>query len=174
MISANRTVKWLQAELKHVICIATNVIVWGFGEESEEKIKYSTRESLRDRKAQAFVSPSWKVELLKGYCGFKEVHWIKSDRAVKMVCIFVPSLAAPMLFPAWSWLRSQPPSACLGEIISPCQLPQSHRCAQHCWPAAVKFSYIPLPAFIWVTASALPSTANAFRDQSNTQRHHLG
>lgn len=117
MISANRTVKWLQAELKHVICIATNVIVLGFGEESEEKIKYSTRESPRDRKAQAFVSPSWKVELLKGYCGFKEVHWIKSDRAVKMVCIFVPSPAAPMLFPAWSWLRSQPPSACLGEII---------------------------------------------------------
>lgn len=66
MISANRTVKWLQAELKHVICIATNVIVLGFGEESEEEIKYSTRESLRDRRTQAFVSPSWEVELLKG------------------------------------------------------------------------------------------------------------
>ena len=102
MISANHTVKWLQAELKHVIYIATNVIVFGFEEESEEKIKYSTRESLRDRKTQAFVSPSWKVELLKGDCGFKEAHWIKSDRAIKIVCIFVPSPAAPMLFPAWS------------------------------------------------------------------------
>lgn len=132
MISANRTVKWLQAELRHVICIATIVIVLGFGEESEEKIKYNMRESLRDRKTQAFVSPSWKDELLKGDCGFKEAHWIKSDRAIKIVCIFVPSPAAPMLFSAWSWLRSQPPSACLGEIISLWQLSQCHRCAQPC------------------------------------------
>lgn len=102
MISANRTVKWLQAELKHVIWIATNVIVLGFGEVSGEKIKYSTRESLKDRKTQPFLSPSWKVELLKGDCGFKETHWIKSDRVIKIVCIFIPSAAAPMLFPAWS------------------------------------------------------------------------
>lgn len=122
MISANHTMKWLQAELKHVICMATNVVVLGFGEESEEKTKYSTRESLRDGKIQAFVSLSWKVELLKGDCGFKEAYWIKSDRVIKIVCIFAPPPAAPMLFPAWSWLRSQPPSDCLGEIISLCQL----------------------------------------------------
>lgn len=76
MISANRTMKWLQTELKHVICIATAVIAMAFGEESEEKAKHSKRESLRDAKAQAFVTPSWKVELLKGDCGFKEVHWV--------------------------------------------------------------------------------------------------
>lgn len=76
MISANHTMKWLQMELKHVICMATTVIAMAFGEESEEKAKYSTRESLRDSKAQAFVTPSWKVELLKGDCGFKEAHWI--------------------------------------------------------------------------------------------------
>lgn len=56
--------------------MATTVIAMAFGEESEEKAKYSTRESLRDSKAQAFVTPSWKVELLKGDCGFKEAHWI--------------------------------------------------------------------------------------------------
>lgn len=77
MISANHTVKWLQAELKYVIWIATNVIVWSLEEVSEEKIKYGQGKSLRDRKAQVFVSPSWKVELLKGDCGFKETHWIK-------------------------------------------------------------------------------------------------
>lgn len=76
MISANRTKQWLQMELKRVICIATTVIAMAFGEESEEKAKYSTRESLRDIKAQAFAAPSWKVELLKGNCGFKEAHWI--------------------------------------------------------------------------------------------------
>lgn len=58
--------------------------------------------SLRDRKAQTFVSPSWKVELLKGDCGFKETHWIKSDRVIKLVCAFVLPPAAPMLFAAWS------------------------------------------------------------------------
>jgi len=98
MISANRTMKRLQAELKHVICTATNVIALGFGEDSEEKIERSTRASLRDRNTQAFLSPSWKVELLKGDCGFKEAHWIKSDRVIKIVCIFVPSPAAPVLF----------------------------------------------------------------------------
>ena len=44
MISANHTVKWLQAELKYVIQVATNVLVWSLEEVSEEKIKYSTRE----------------------------------------------------------------------------------------------------------------------------------
>lgn len=49
MIGANCTMKWLQIELKHVICIATTVIAMVFGEETEEKAKYSTRESLRDK-----------------------------------------------------------------------------------------------------------------------------
>lgn len=65
MISANHTVKWLQAELKYVIQIATNVLVWSLEEVSEEKIKYSTREiPERQKGSNICISQleSWVVE----------------------------------------------------------------------------------------------------------------